>query len=176
MSEDRLKYSLDENFVSRLVCDNYRFLALDAGNNRAFFTNRFRSTGECSMVVLKALSFHPEFPDSNFGANSVLSCSGYLGLDGVEQDAYISSVFGLLANMTHAFAAFLVLRSIPVLIRRQGKDGLWQEKPAGRCPPPSKEESTYRSYNKKCHDDAWSCNKRRRGENHREADHIESPS
>ena len=138
-----LKLSLDDHFIARLVCDNYRLLALYAGNNRALVTNRFRSTGECSMVVLKALSFHPDFPGSHFEANSALSCAGYLGLDGVEEDAYISSVFGLLTNMTHAFAAFLVLRSIPVLIRRQGQDGLWQEKTRGRCPPPSKEESSF---------------------------------
>lgn len=138
-----LKLSLDDNFIARLVCDNYRLLALDAGNNRAIVTNRFRSTGECSMVVLKALSFHPDFPSSHFEANSALSCAGYLGMDGVEEDAYISSVFGLLTNMAHAFAVFLVLRSVPVLIRRQQKDGLWQEKPIGRCPPPSKEESSF---------------------------------
>lgn len=137
------KFSLDENFVARLVCDNHRLLALDAGKNRALVTNRFQSTGECSMVVLRALSFHPGFPGSKFEANSALSCSGYLGIDGVEGDAYISSVFGLLSSMTHAFAAFLVLRSVPVLIRRQGEDGLWQEKPIGRCPPPSKEESSF---------------------------------
>ena len=137
-----LKFSLDANFIARLVCDNYRLVALDAGKNRALVTNRFQSTGECSMVVLRALSFHPEFPGSNFESNSALSCAGYLGIDGVEEDAYISSVFALLTNMSHAFAAFLVLRSIPVLIRRQGEDGLWQEKPIGRCPPPTKEESS----------------------------------
>ena len=136
------KFSLDENFAAGLVCDNYRLVALDAGKNQALVTNRFQSTGECSMVVLRALSFHPEFPGSNFEANSALSCAGYLGIDGIEEDAYISSVFGLLTNMSHAFAAFLVLRSIPVLIRRQGEDGLWQENPIGRCPPPTKEESS----------------------------------
>jgi hypothetical protein len=138
-----LKFSLDDNFIARLVCDDYRLLALKAGKNRALLTNRFRSTGECSMVVLKALSFHPEFPGSHFEANSALSCAGYLGMDGVEEDAYTSSVFGLLTNMTHVFAAFLVLRSVPVLIRRQQKDGLWQEKPIGSCPAPTKEESSY---------------------------------
>ncbi len=137
------KSSVDEDFVAQLVCDNHHLLALGVGENRAFLTNRFRSTGECSMVVLKALSFHPKFNGSNFEANSALSCAGYLGIDGVEEDAYLSTVFGLLASLNHPFAAFLVLRSIPLLIRRQGKDGLWQEKPIGRCPPPSKEESSF---------------------------------
>ena len=56
------RFSLGENFAARLTCDNVRFLALKAGRDRAFLTNRFLSTGECSMVVLKALSFHPRFP------------------------------------------------------------------------------------------------------------------
>lgn len=137
------RFSLDDMSAARLVCDNHRLLALKVRKDRALLTNRFRSTGECPMVVLRALSFHPQFPGSNFEANSVMSCASYLGMDGVEEDAYLSSVLGLLTGMTHAFAAFLVLRSIPVLIRRQGKDGLWREKPIRRCPSPSKEESSF---------------------------------
>jgi hypothetical protein len=136
------QFSLDDNSAARLVCDNRHLLALEAGKNRAFLTTRFRSSGECPMVVSKALSFHPRFSGSNFEANSALSSAGYLGMDGVEEEIYLSSVFALLTGMTHAFAAFLVLRSIPVLIRKQGRDGLWREKPIGECPPPSKEESS----------------------------------
>jgi hypothetical protein len=137
------RFSLDDISAARLVCDNHRLLALKVSNDQAFLTSRFRSTGECPMVVLRALSFHPQFPGSSFEANSALSCAGYLGMDGIEEDAYLSSVFGLLTGMTHPFAAFLVLRSIPALIRKQGKDGLWSEKPIRRCPPPSKEESSF---------------------------------
>jgi len=137
------RFSLDDMSAARLVCDNHRLLALKVSEDRAFLTTRFRSTGECPMVVLRALSFHPQFPGSSFEANSTLSCTGYLGTDGVEEDAYLSSVFGLLTGMTHAFAASLVLRSIPALIRKQGKDGLWREKPKRRCPSPSKEESSF---------------------------------
>ncbi len=138
-----LRFSLDDMSAARLACDNHRLLALRVRKGRALLTNRFRSTGECPMVILRALSFHPQFPGSNFEANSAMSCASYLGMDGVEADAYLSSVFGLLAGMIHPFAAFLVSRSIPVLIRKQGKDGLWSEKPVGRCPPPSKEESSF---------------------------------
>ena len=64
-------------------------------------------------------------------------------MDGVEKEAYLSSVFGLLTGFSHAYAAFLALRSVPVLIRRQGKDGLWRERPIGKSPPPSQEESSF---------------------------------
>lgn len=95
------------------------------------------------MVVRKALSFHPKYHGSNFEANAALLTTWYQAVDGTWGDAYLSTAFGLLARIRHPLSAFMILRSIPLLIREQGLDGLWQERQIGQCPPPAKAESTF---------------------------------
>jgi hypothetical protein len=59
----------------------------------------------------------------------------------------LSSMLGFLARFTHPLAAFLVLRSVPLLIRTQRPDGLWHEARLAyldeSTPPPSPAESTF---------------------------------
>ncbi len=129
--------------IARLVCDNHKRYALDVGEGQALLMRPFRSTGECSMVVRKALSFHPKHHGSNFEVNAALLCTWYQGADGAWGDAYRSTALGLLARIRHPLSAFMILRSIPLLIREQGPDGLWQERQIGKCPPLAKAESTF---------------------------------
>ena len=56
---------------------------------------------------------------------------------------YLSSMFGMLDRLAHPLSAFLVLRSVPLLIREQRSDGFWHENLKGNCPPPKPEESTF---------------------------------
>jgi hypothetical protein len=142
-----LPYSLDwymtRQRIASLVCNNYDWSALDLGNGKALLVKRFRSTGECSLVVRRALSFHPQYHGSNFETNVALTSTWFQGADGTWGDAYLSTMFGILERTVHPLSALLVLRSIPMLIREQRKDGFWSERPTSSCPPPSKEESSY---------------------------------
>jgi hypothetical protein len=55
-------------------------------------------------------------------------------------------MLGFLSRYTHPLAAFLILRSVPLLMRTQGEDGFWQEDPKvgiqSAVSPPTKEQST----------------------------------
>lgn len=135
--------TFDKRIIARITCDNYHLSTLDLGHGEALLVSHFRSTGECSMVVWRTLSFHPGFPGSNFEMNVASSCAGLQSPYGSWGDAYFSTAFGILARNSHPLSAFLVLRSIPLLHREQGKDGLWQESQIRNCPPPTKEESTF---------------------------------
>jgi hypothetical protein len=56
-------------------------------------------------------------------------------------------MLSFLACLGNPLATFLALRSVPLLIRTQDVDGMWQEQPIqceGKVPPvPSKEESSF---------------------------------
>ena len=124
-------------------CDGEARKAVKIGPKAALLSRVYRSTCECAMLVRRALTFHPDYEGSSFETNVALACSWYQGAHGGWGDAYMSSVCGILQRTEVPLAAFLVLRSVPMLIRTQGKDGLWQEKPAKGCPPPKKAESSY---------------------------------
>lgn len=142
-----IPYSLDwymtKQDVASLVCNNYEWSGFDLGSRKALLVKHFRSTGECGMVVRRALSFHPKYHGSSLETNVALTSTWFQGSDGAWGDAYLSTAFGILERTVHPLSAFLVLRSIPMLIREQREDGFWSEKPTSSCPPPSKEESTF---------------------------------
>ena len=133
----------DYRLFANITCDNHYLSGMDIGNRRALLVKRFRSTGECAFVIKRALSFHPEFPRSNFEANVTLSWMGLQSAIGTWGDAYLSTAFGILERITHPLSAFLTLRPIPLLIREQKSDGFWQENRKNACPPPTKEETTF---------------------------------
>ncbi len=145
--EKNIPYSLDwflpEDEISNLVCDNYHYLAMAFKRDQAFLAKQYHSTGECSMIIRRALTFHPKFAKSNFETNMALSLTYSQAENGSWGEAYLSNQFGLLERTSHPLSAFLVLRSIPLLIRDQGKDGFWQENQVNKCSPPKKEESTF---------------------------------
>ena len=138
-----LDWFTDEKDVASFVCDNHDRSALGIGARKALLVRNFHSTGECTMVIQRALSLHPDYPGSSFETNVALSCTWYQGSDGSWGDAYLSTAFGLLERALHPIAGFLVLRSIPRLIRQQKKTGLWQEKKIRDCQPPTEQESTF---------------------------------
>jgi len=74
---------------------------------------------------------------------TALICMLYQSGVGEWGSEYLSSMFGMLDRLAHPLSAFLVLRSVPLLIREQRSDGFWHENLKGNCPPPKPEESTF---------------------------------
>jgi len=124
----------------------YRWLQVD--DRRALRVKSWHNTGLCTMVMNRALSHHPDYAGSTLEAIAALRlayCQSAYGTWG--ETVYSSSMLGFLARSTHPLAAFLVLRSVPHLIRAQRPDGLWQEAALPHSdrafPPPTAEESTF---------------------------------
>ena len=129
--------------VASVVSNDRGRIAMNIGENQALLVRSYSSTGECGMTVRRALSFHPAFRRSNFESNTALICMLYQSGVGEWGTEYLSSMFGMLDRLAHPLAAFLVLRSVPLLIREQRSDGFWHENGKGDCPPPRPEESTF---------------------------------
>ena len=138
--------------VERLTCGgeghpNYLYRPVGIGENRSLIVKHYMTTGECSMVVFRALSHHPDFPGSNLEAHAALACAWRQGWDGTWGCAYPSSMLGYLERIGHPLSAFLVARSIPRLIRDQRGDGLWEDREIssreshGNAPPTREEGS-----------------------------------
>ena len=97
----------------------------------------------------RGLSYHPDYPGSNLEAIAALHCIAHQTAHGLWRGHFLSFMFGMLARCRHPLSAFAVLRSIPLLIRKQRPDGLWSEAEDGynvglhtELPTPSKEESS----------------------------------
>ena len=124
----------------------YRSLQVD--ERRALRVKSWHNTGLCTMVMNRALSYHPDYAGSTLeaiGALRLAYCQSAYGTWG--EMVHLSSMLGFLARSTHPLAAFLVLRSVPRLIHAQRPDGLWQEASLAHSdkafPPPTAEGSTY---------------------------------
>jgi len=133
--------------ILNLTCGG-EYHALDMGERRALLVKSWHSTGLCSMVMYRALSYHPAFAGSTlqaYGALRIGFCQSAYGTWG--HTIFASSMLSFLGRLSHPLAAFLALRSVPMLIRNQEPDGLWQEQPidsgGNPCPVPSKAESSY---------------------------------
>jgi hypothetical protein len=130
------------------VHPNYVYKALRAGPDEALIAKHYRTTGECPMVMHRALSYHPRYHRSNLEVHGALRCAWRQSSNGTWGGAYLSSMFGFLERIVHPLSAFLVARSVPLLIREQGEDGFWEDKPQRltgepeKDEPPSKEEGT----------------------------------
>jgi len=124
----------------------YRSLQVD--ERRALRVKSWHNTGLCTMVMNRALSYHPDYAGSTLeaiGALRLAYCQSAYGTWG--EMVHLSSMLGFLARSTHPLAAFLVLRSVPRLIHAQRPDGLWQEASLAHSdkafPPPTAEGSAY---------------------------------
>ena len=121
-------------------------LAQEIGPKEALLVRRFHSTGDCSLVMHRALSYHPQYAGSRLEAVAALECAFRQGVNGTWGDAYLGAMFETLGRLKHPLAAFLVLRSIPLLIREQDAVGLWHEAPPRKgwseMPAPCKAQST----------------------------------
>jgi len=137
----------DENDILGMVC-NHTYQAFEVDRRKALLVKFFHNTGLCSMVVNRALSYHSQYHGSNLEAIAALRCSYFQSSYGTwGNEVYLSSMFGFLERFAHPLSAFLILRSVPLLIRTQRPDGFWQEEPianqAEQFPPPTREESTF---------------------------------
>jgi hypothetical protein len=136
----------EEKDILQSTCDGHQ-QALEIGPRKALLVKFWHNTGLCTMVMHRALSYHPRYAGSTLEVMDALRLAYCQSAYGTWGDmVYLSSMLGFLSRLTHPLAAFLVLRSVPWLIREQGADGLWEEKaidPDGKgCPPPAKAESS----------------------------------
>jgi hypothetical protein len=110
-------------------------------------------SGDCSFIVHRGLSWHPAYRGSTLETLGALELEFRQGWDGVWTGNTLFFVFTTLERFSCPLAAFLVLRSIPLLIRTQGKDGFWHEAGEvvrqgwavgrGPLPRPTKEQTTF---------------------------------
>jgi hypothetical protein len=137
----------EERDIVQPVYDGHH-QALAIAPRKALLVKSWHNTGLCTMVMHRALSYHPQYAGSTLEVMDALCLAYVQSAYGTWGDmVHVSSMLGFLSRLTHPLAAFLVLRSVPWLIREQGEDGLWQEKAITRdgkgCPPPVKEESSF---------------------------------
>lgn len=133
----------DKNEIASFVSDNQERSSLQVGPKKALLVRNYSSTGECGMVIQRALSFHPDYHGSNFETNVALSCTQHQSWNGTWADIYQSTAINHLGRSIHPLTKFLLIRSIPNLIRQQQKNGLWQEKAKCGCQPPSEAETSF---------------------------------
>ena len=124
-------------------------IGLDAGNGQSLLVSAVSNSGDCARVVLRGLSYHPEFAGSNLETMFALRCIAHQCPNGAWRGHYLSFMFGMLERCLHPLSTFAILRSLPLLIRKQRKSGLWDESEEGynthKCqePPPSPEQSSF---------------------------------
>lgn len=111
---------------------------LDVGHGRSLVSGAVSDTGSCARVVLRGLSYHPDFHGSNLEAILSLRCIAHQYHQGTWRVHYPSFLFSILERCRHPLSAFALLRSTPVFIRQQRPDGLWDE--AGGAPLPGTPE------------------------------------
>jgi len=121
-----------------------------ASANRAVIEKHSVGMGNCTLGVHEALSYHPAYAGSNLEANGALEFARRQGSLGHWGDTPPSVMLHTLARLSHPLAAFLVARTVPLLLRRQRPDGLWPPDDAaapqagradeGPIPPNSPEE------------------------------------
>jgi hypothetical protein len=109
----------------RKVSPHYSFLR--AGANAALVEKHSVGMGDCTLGVHAALSYHPGYPGSILETMAALEYSRRQSATGRWGDTALSRMFHHLERCGHLLAAFLVLRSVPLLIRKQRDDGLWTD-------------------------------------------------
>ena len=112
--------------IAAWICDDHR-QALAVAPDRALLANRFHTTGDCSLVMHRALSFHPQCPVSRLERIAPLECAFRQSAHGEWGDAYLSAMFETIRRFRQPLAAFLAIRSVPLLIRTQRSGGVWEE-------------------------------------------------
>ena len=113
----------------------------------------------CASMIGRALSYHPQWPDSTLASRVAIGFVRQLGWDWSHIASYPSTVLSYLSRFPVPVAQFGAARLIPQLIRAQRDDGLWDESdrnepvtgrnkhlkfaPGGCVPPLRPEQSTY---------------------------------
>ena len=121
----------------------------ETGDGRSLVSGAVGNSGDCSRVMHRGFSYHPDYAGSNLEAIAALHCIAHQTSVGLWRGHFLSFMFGMLARCHHPLSAFAVLRSIPLLIRKQRPDGLWSEHEEGynlgmntELPTPSEKESS----------------------------------
>ena len=151
---ERTKWATNGKDVIEMVADDpdyghehYKQWAL--GKNRAALMRHAdeHDGGNCTFIVHRALSWHPGYRGSQLELLGSLKCENLQGWDGAWSRSGLAFAFLMLERLATPLAAFAALRSVPVLIRRQGPDGLWNEAhlPTAhpKTKPPPKEVTTF---------------------------------
>lgn len=145
---------VERNDILKIVCRyDYAGLAYDDGKTLVTQLGR-EGSGDCSMSIHRALAFHPNYHGSNLETLAALEYSRRQGWLGDWTNNYTSYFFSLLSRLKHPLAPYLVLRTVPLLVRQQRPDGFWQEEEIPRLKYdndpkkpvtsiPTKEESTF---------------------------------
>jgi len=154
-----IDWPVDPSQILEKVSDNparghlhYRHLSL--GKNKAVLLRRpDKGSGDCSFIVHRGLSWHPAYKGSNLETLAALEWEYRQGWDGTWTGNALSFVFAGLERLSSPLGSFLVLRSLPALIRTQQPDGFWKEPDdvvrqgwalsRSPLPPPTKEETTF---------------------------------
>jgi hypothetical protein len=132
--------------ILNLTCDS-RYKGFAIGDKTLVAKSGDRGTGDCPLIVHKALSYHPTYHGSNIEISAAVEYVYRQGWLGDWTGNHISFFFSLLSQSVCPLSAFLVLRTIPLLIQQQRTDGFWQENklpsPQKLVRVPSNEESTF---------------------------------
>ena len=110
---------------SRRTSPQYSWLGL--GGNNAVIEKHSVGMGDCTLGIHEALSYHPEYKGSHLETIAALEFSRRQSSLGSWGDTPVSLILNSLHRLSHPMAAFLVLRTIPFLIREQQTDGLWPD-------------------------------------------------
>lgn len=124
---------------------------LDVGDGRSLVVSAVGNCGDCSRVVLRGLSQHPAFRGSALETSFALQCIAHQHAHGVWKGLYLSFIFATLERCLHPLGALALLRSVPLLVRQQQPDGLWDESKGGYTkgrnenwmPPPTPAEGSF---------------------------------
>ena len=117
-----------------------RYCQWDLGRGKtALLRGPGDKTYDCSSIVLRALSWHPDYRGSSVEMTGSLECEGWQGWDGSWPNNHVSAMLVQLERFDTTVAALAVLRSVPLLIRQQGRDGLWDESTFPQLPYPGGE-------------------------------------
>ena len=117
-----------------------RYCQWDSGQAKAvLLRGPGDKTYDCSSIVQRALSWHPDYRGSSVEMTGSLECEGWQGWDGSWPNNHVSAMLVQLERFSTNVAALAVLRSVPPLIRQQGRDGLWDESAFPPLPDPGAE-------------------------------------
>jgi len=124
-----IDWLMERDDILKLAC-NGSHSGLALGDDQVLVTKTARQgSGDCSMVVHRALSYHPAYHGSNLEMTAALEYAYRQSWLGDWAGNYTSFFFSLLARTKCPLSAFLVLRTVPLLLRSQRSDGLWKEEP-----------------------------------------------
>jgi hypothetical protein len=140
-----------EDILTRTSDGRHRHLALGR-DSALLMRNPCRGWGDCSYIVHRALSWHPAYHGSNLEMMAALECEYRQGWDGSWTENSVSFMLSVLERFDCPLSAFVVLRTVPRLVRLQRPDGFWHDVrprpsdepiPDTSSPPSAKEAGTY---------------------------------